>query len=268
MIKRIDTIRFIETKGGHLTAIINNEYSVVKYEDGYKVYPNIAKGKEVEEKLKEEFIEAYHSFVDYKLDQISKAFVEHKKELMRHCQELRDKVKDMTPYDLCEANDINYCETAKHWSDLHEGRSGFAIIIDNDETYRLIQEAEIVNKWEGNFGEIKHRAGEHHSTFIDYYSIENFRNSCKNRFESFFWRDKDTEKEYCLERIKGCTDIDEVKKTIDDCENIEPGYYSAGDVFICGEVDDDFWGYNEDVYSYGFGYNFKTKKEFYDGKEE
>jgi len=271
----IQQIRIIKTKGNHLAAIINEKFSVVKNEGRtppYNMYPNISKGSDIEQtaELISEFTAAFNLIqegIEATNEKIRLAKAEAEK---LRIQNIKESVKGMTPQEFADSFDISVRETAKHWSDLHEGRSSFAFIIASDETLELVQIAEKVNNWGGEFGELKHRDGEHHSNFSNVYDIEDYRKNCESYFsEKYFAKSKEIEEDGFLERIKDADSIEEIRDLMKEYDEIEEGYYSAGGSLVYEGFDfSDFWGYGYDVYAYDFGYKLPSKKVFYEGVEE
>jgi hypothetical protein len=184
-------------------------------------------------------------------------------------QKIKERVAGLTPQEFADYSGIKSAETAIHWSDLYEGRSSFAFIIDNKEDYELLQIAISENDWDGEFGELCNRDGEHHHTFNSVYDLDDYRKNCKNYFsEKYFVISKETEEETYLEKIKECDLMSDILELTKEYEQIEEGYYSNGESLVCGLDFSDFWGYYYDVYSHSFGYKFQSKEIFYTGIEK
>jgi hypothetical protein len=116
----------------------------------------------------------------------------------------------------------------------------------------------------GEFGELRNRAGEHHHTFNSCYSLKDYQRGLKLHFSSdkFFYKSQETEQEMYLEKIKEVEDIDEVKKLINEFDEIESGYYDCNGNLEMSEKElesEELTGYNYDVYNYNFGFNFESK---------
>ena len=266
MIKTVSKIEFLISKGGHTTAIINGEYSVVKNltkEPIYTVYKNVANGSKIDSTIDLilEFSEAFknHFFEAEKRKQ-ERQIIEEEQE--------KDYMLGTTPQDFANDYDLIVVETASHWNDLYSGRSSFAILINSHEDYRLVQKIAELNNWEGEFGETKNRAGEHHRTFSRYYDLEDYQKKVERYFdENFNYRSQDSEAEWFLERIKEAEDMDEAIELTDKFKNLEEGYYIDGwdsPEFVGSDFSNCF-GYNYDVYGYNFAYNLHSKEVFYDG---
>jgi len=271
----IQEIRVIRTKGGHLAAIVNGKFSVVKNEDKvppYNMYPNITKGSVIEQtaELIAEFTAAFNSIQEEKEKAMEQKRKQEAEAERLRIQNIEESVKGMTPQDFADSFDISVKETARHWSDLHNGRSSFAFIISDDQTLELVQIAESVNGWAGEYGELKHRDGEHHSNFSSVYDIEYYRKNCEQYFcEKYFSRSKETEEDGYFERMQNAESIEEIRDLMKEYDEIEEGYYSAGGSLVYEGFDfSDFWGYSYDVYGYCFGYKLPSKKVFYEGVEE
>lgn len=271
---KVQKIFFVKTKGGHIAAIVNGQFTVVKNEEKtpiYNVYQNVAGGSHVEptEDLINEFSTAFIDYQEEKERALEQKRLEAARIERERIQGIEKSVAGMTPNDFCECYSIKATETARHWSDLYEGRSSFAFIIDNDTDLELVEIASEVNKWGGEFGELKRRDGEHHSTFSSVYDLHDYRKNCENYFsEQYFYRDKETEHETFLDRIKEAESMDDIRNIMTEYDNIEDGYYSNGGSLVVGGNFTDFWGYYYDVYSYSFGYKLPSKAVFYDGIEE
>ena len=270
--KTINSILFVITKSGYTSAIINNQFSVVKKESGYNVYQNISRGTFLEStpELIQEFTAQFTMFHEAK----EKAREDARKEAARIEQEriakIESEVSGMSPQDFGDYTGIKSIETASHWSDLYEGRSSFAFIIDNDEDLELLEIAERVNNWGGEFGELSNRAGEHHYKFNSVYDLNTFRKDCERYFDDkYIQKSKEIEHDYFLERVKEAESMDDVQTIMDEYNGIEEGYYSEGASLVMEGFDfSSFWGYGYDVHSYYFGYRLPSKDIFYNGVEE
>lgn len=176
---------FLITKGGHLGAIINNIYTVVKNiekEPIYTVYNNLAKGNysEGSEELKQEFTAAFLNHFK-EIERKNKAYQKAVQEAeLARIKGIEEIVKGMTPQEVAEYYDLEICETAGHWNDLYTGRSSFALKISSAEENEIVEIAGEINNWSGEFGELINRAGEHHHNFSGVYSLEDYRQNCRN----------------------------------------------------------------------------------------
>lgn len=273
--KTINSIRFTQTKGGHMAAIINNELSVVRNpekEPAYCMYNNISKGIDIEAtpELIEEFTIQFQTIEKRNEDEREERRQAALESERKRIQDLEDFVKGMTPQDFGEAFNIKSVETASHWSDLHEGRSSFALIVSGDKELEAIEIAIRVNDWAGDYGELCNRAGEHHHTFSSVYDLKDYRRNVENYFdEKYFLRTRDNEEESFIERVKEADSMEEVADLVNEFNNLEEGYYSAGGSLVYeGVTFENFWGYYYDVYSYSFGFKFSSKDIYYNGTEE
>ena len=271
----VQTISFLRTKGGHTAAIINNQFSVVQNlekEPVFTVYQNLSNGIAVEAtpELIKTFTEAFLNHHKEKAEREEAKRKEAEQEELKRIQEITDTVRGMTPQEVADYYNFSTVETAGHWNDLYSGKSGFAILINSHEENEIIQIASDLNDWTGEFGETKNRAGEHHHNFSSVYNLEDYQKNVENYFgDKYFYKDQETEEEYFLEKIKEADDMDEVLKLTKEFQDIEPGYYQNGEYLIYeGNDFKNFFGYNYDVYSYNFAYNFPSKRYFYDGPEQ
>lgn len=272
--KTINSIRFTQTKGGHLAAIINNKLSVVRNlekEPSYCMYNNISKGIDIEAtpELIEEFTIQFQIIEKRNEDEREERRQAALQAERKRIQDLEDFIKGMTPQDFGEAFHLKTVETASHWSDLYEGRSSFALIVSSDEELEALEIAIWVNDWAGDYGELCNRAGEHHHTFNSVYDLKDYRRNVENYFgEKYFLRTRDNEEESFFERVKEADSMEEVADLVSEFNNLEEGYYSAGGSLVYEGVSfENFWGYYYDVYSYSFGFKFSSKDIYYNGIE-
>lgn len=271
----IQEIKIIRTKGGHLAAIVNGMFSVVKNEEktpAYNMYPNVAKGSEIEQtsELIAEFTAAFNSIQEGKEATIEQVKAEIAEAERLRIQKIEESVKGMTPSEFSDSFGVKVQETASHWNDLYNGRSSFAFIIDDNETLELVEIAETVNNWGGEYGELCRRDGEHHSTFSSVYDLKSYRKNCEKYFdEKYFAKSKEIEEDSFLERMKDAESIDEIREAMNEYDEMEEGYYSCGGSLVYEGFDfSNFWGYYYDVYGYSFGYKLPSKSVFYEGVEE
>ena len=159
-------------------------------------------------------------------------------------------------------------DTANHWSDLYEGRSKTAILISNRREFEIVEILQRIHNVSGEFGEAKRRDGEQHSVFYKIYGgLEGYQDSCKKHFygDKYFYKSKNDEQEFYLERIKEADSIDDVREILKSFDDIEDGTYDCnGNLIISDETlnDSDFTGYYEDVYRYSFAFEFENTKSF------
>lgn len=190
-----------------------------------------------------------------------------KKERLQKLEE--DILECETPSELADKFSFKMVETAGHWSDLYEGRSSYAVLLEDRQDYEVMEMAVELLGIEGEFGECKNRAGEHHHTFSRCYSLEDYQEGCIRHFQGdhYFYKGQDeSEEEYVLERIKdSANSLDDVREILKDYDELETGYYDCnGRLMMLEETldDPDFSGYGEDVYSYQFGFRFQFKYKF------
>lgn len=268
----VQTISFVKTKGGHIGAIINNQFSVVqnlRKEPEFTVYENRANGTTIAEtpELIKTFTEAFLDHFKKKAEREEAQRREAEEKERERIQGIKDVVQGMTPQDVASYYNLSTAETAGHWNDLYSGKSSFAILINSHEENEIIQIAANVNNWLGEFGETKHRAGEHHSNFSGVYDLEAYQNNVESYFgDKYFYKDQETEKEYFLEIIKEAEDMETVLELTEEFNELQPGYYVNGEYLVYeGNDFSNFFGYSYDVYEHNFAYNFPSKKFFYDG---
>ena len=267
----INSISFVR-KGERISAIINNEFSVVLIDGKFNVYHNISRGASFEatqEQIKQ-FSEAFIANQVAREKAREDARIEAARIERERIEAIKESVTGLTPQDFEREFGIKAVETASHWSDLYEGRSSFAFIISSDKELELLETAISVNKWEGEFGELCNRAGEHHHTFSSVYDLADYRKNCQNYFgEKYFAKDKENEHDYYMERVQNAESLDDVRDILNEFDELVEGYYSCGGSLVKEGLDfDDFWGYYYDVYGYSFGYRLPSKDCYYNGFEE
>jgi len=260
----------IKTKKGYIAVRIEDENaSIVLVNDKYNVYLSPTSGNICEDQNGQEpFIEAYIDFKDKKeADRLAKI------EAVRIAEEKRiSDIKECAltctdPYELTEKFRFDFIETARHWSDLYEERSGLAIIINSRRAFENFEVIKSTLNIQGEYVELCHRDGEHHSTSNHVYDLDTYQNNLRTHFngDNYFYKSKDSEKELYLEKIKECEDIESIEKLLNEYNDIEAGYYDCnGNLEILEEKleDDNITGYIDDVYSYSFGFKFNFKHSF------
>lgn len=267
----INSISFVR-KGERISAIINNEFSVVLIDGKFNVYHNTSRGVDMEAtpELIQQFSDAFIANQEAREKAREDARIEAARIERERIEAIKESVTGLTPQDFEREFGIKAVETASHWSDLYEGRSSLAFIISSDKELELLETAISVNNWEGKFGELCNRAGEHHHTFSSVYDLADYRKNCERYFDDkYFAKSKEIEHDSYLERIKEAEDIDDVRTLLAEFDSIEEGYYSCGGSLVKEGFDfDDFWGYYYDVYSYSFCYKLPSKDFYYNGFEE
>lgn len=267
----INSISFVR-KGERISAIINNEFSVVLIDGKFNVYHNTSRGVDMEAtpELIQQFSDAFIANQEAREKAREDARIEAARIERERIDSIKESVTGLTPQDFEREFGIEAVETASHWSDLYEGRSSLAFIISSDKELELLETAISVNNWEGEFGELCNRDGEHHHTFNSVYSLADYRKNCQNYFgEKYFAKDKENEHDYYMERVQNAESLDDVRTLLAEFDSIEEGYYCCGGSLVKEGFDfDDFWGYYYDVYSYSFGYKLPSKDFYYNGFEE
>lgn len=177
------------------------------------------------------------------------------------------------PRDLADRFKLSVVELASHWSDLYEGRSTIGILISDAKENEILELAKEIHGIDGCFGEARRRDGEHHSTFSETYDLASYQEGCKKHFngDNYFYKSQESEKEFYLEQIKQCEDIEEVQALIKDYEELEAGYYDCNGNLEISEKqlnNPDFTGYSEDVYSYSFCFKFWQGNNWKEEDEE
>lgn len=269
----------IITKSGYAAVVIDNEMSIVKKGDQFFFYPNVTNGAISEDQDCQEFLLAYENhkkeLATKKEAEIQAARIKEEERISA----LKKEIEECTsPVELAERFDLKIVETANHWSDLYEGRSSYAVAISDRKEYEIMSFAKDILNIDGEFGEIRNRAGEHHSTFSRMYnaSLEDYQEALKRHFsgDKFFYRDQETESSFYCERIEEIMNDDDldfeekleaVEEIIDEKNKLVNGYYDCnGNLEISNEDlnDPDRSGYYHDVYSYSFAFRFDHKDSF------
>jgi hypothetical protein len=220
------------------------------------------------------FIDAFEKFL---LDK-EKAKTEREKAAReaeeKRIQELKAEIKEcQTPKELADRFKLSVVELASHWSDLYEGRSTIGILISDAKENEILELAKDIHDIDGCFGEARRRDGEHHSTFSEVYDLASYQEGCKKHFNgnNYFYKSQESEKEFYLEQVKECEDIEEVQALIKSYEELEAGYYDCnGNLEIEEEKLEsaDFTGYYEDVYSYSFCFKFWQGNKWKEEEDE
>jgi hypothetical protein len=269
------TTRKVITKGGHEAVIINNETSIVKKENQFFVYPNVTNGKEAENQDCTEFLEAYENWKADKAAEAAKKIADTKQAEENRIASIKQRILTCeTPEELAQEFDLSLIETAGHWNQLYTGESRYAVCIGSKEEAEIMEIAKDLLDIEGEFGEAKNRAGEHHSTFSSCYDLKDFQENCKRRFRGnkYFYKSEETESDFILREIKeSAQTIDDVKDLLKALDKIEDGYYdcNGGLVILESELESaDFTGYSEDVYTYSFCFRFEHNFKFNDKETE
>jgi hypothetical protein len=261
----------IITKKGYTAVIIEDEFtSIVLVNGNYNIYLNSPTyGKPCEDQSGQEpFIKAYEDFKNKKeserLEKIEIARIAEEKRI----QEIKDTALQCeSPSELIDSFNLTIVETASHWSDLYEGRSGYAIKINSRQEFEDFEIIKNILNINGEYVELRNRAGEHHCTSNSQYDLDSYQKALKNHFngDHFFFSSKETEHDLYLEKIKEADDIEEIESILKDYNKIETGYYDCNGNLEMLEEDlesDNITGYRYDVYSYFFGFEFTNKNSF------
>jgi len=230
----------------------------------------VNKGQELWPHEKEqEFIEAYHSFIKERNERLAREKQEAIDKENNRIAELRARIEECScPEELCDNFNLTMVETAGHWSDLYEGRSGKAILISNREEFEIVDFAVSIHGAEGEYGEARRRDGEHHSTLsTGFRDLEDYQKALRRHFEGdkFFYRSQETDAEFYMEQIKNADDMEEIESLVDKYKELEAGYYDCNGNLEMSEDDlndPDRSGYRYDVYSYSFCFALENKREW------
>lgn len=267
----INSISFVR-KGERISAIINNEFSVVLIDGKFNVYHNTSRGVDMEAtpELIKQFSDAFIANQEAREKARKDARIEAARIERERIEAIKESVTGLTPQDFEREFGIKAVETASHWSDLYEGRSTFSFLIGDDKKMEILEIAISANHWEGGFGELCKRDGEHHHTFNSVYNLEDYRKNCQNYFgEKYFAKDKENEHDYYMERVQNAESLDDVRDILNEFDELVEGYYSCGGSLVKEGLDfDDFWGYSYDVYAYSFGFCLSSTAPYYNGVEE
>lgn len=259
----------ITTKKGYTAVIINDDTTIVNKENEYFVYPNVANGIVSEDQSGiQPFIDFYEKGINDKKIEAEKIAEEKRLYEEERIKEIEKRIETCeTPVELANEFGLTIVETASHWSDLYEGRSGYAIKIGSLEECEIVEMAVKKLNIDGEFGELKNRAGEHHNTFSSVYDLKDYQEGIKRYFygDKFFVKTKESEEDFILEQIKESDDLDEIRSIITNYDEMEEGVYDCnGNLEITTEdlESPELLGYSYDVYTYCFGFQFEHKYSF------
>lgn len=267
------THQLITTNAGVTACKITDGYKIVTIfhnNDGTMYHcKNHAKGKEIEGDA-EIFLDYYAVLLKRECDKIESERKKSEEIENVRIEELKKAIlfcKDMNIYEFSKQFGLTKVETANHWDDLYSGKSMNAVLMSDRMEYEIMQTAIDLLGIEGEYGECRHRAGEHHQTFYPIYGgIEAYQRACKDHFngDKFFYRSEETETESILERIKDAESIDEVRALLNGLDEViaNEGYYDCNGNIEMLDKDlnsPDFTGYSSDVYSYSFAFQFSHK---------
>jgi hypothetical protein len=216
-----------------------------------------------------EFIAFFEKTMKNRKEEAERKQQEAKEAEEKRINGLKDRIASCEmPVELATEFGLEFAETAGHWSDLYEGRSGYAVLIRNLEEYEIVQLAIVMHNIEGSWGECKHRAGEHHHNFSNMYGdLSDYQENVKRYYngDGFFYRSKDSESEYYLEQIKEMDDMEEIAEKVKEWQKIEAGYYDChGNLEISEDAleSPELTGHCYDVYSYTYAFGFAYKNTF------
>jgi hypothetical protein len=160
-------------------------------------------------------------------------------------------------------------ETAGHWNELYTGDSRVAVLLSTREDVEIMEIAQRILNINGDYGEACNRAGEHHHTFRQFSSLDDYQECIRKWFdEKYFYRDADTEIESVCELVKEAAEDKNIKliqKIMNEYNELIPGYYSCGETLVCeaGDINSkEFTGYDYDVFTYRFGFKFENNNNF------
>lgn len=260
----------IKTAKGYTCVILNNEISIVQKGDQLFFYPNISNGTPCDDQTgTEPFIEAYNAQIQAKqAKRQADIEIAQEKELQR-IADLKERIANCdTPKDLAEEFDLATVELASHWSDCHEGRSRLGILISSRAEDEIMSLAIDIHDADGDYGEARHRAGEHHSTFSGpIYSLDEYQKGLKRHFngDKYFYKSQEVDKDFYCEQIAeaaGDNDMNKAQDLIKSFNDIEAGYYDCNGSMQMPEAtleSDEITGYDYDVYSFSFCYRFNIR---------
>lgn len=245
---------------------LNGQFSVHPYETGVWFPANQAELEFSEAP----FLEAYEKHVAAKE-------AEAKEIEQKRIYGLRKAIASCpTPEYLIDTFSLTCVETADHWDQLYKGTSRQAIAIADRAEKEIIDLAIEIHRWEGDFGSLKHRAGEpHHKFFRDncLQSLGDYQEACKDHFsgDKYFYKSQESEEEFLLEQITEAESIKKVRCLLADFDELIAGYYDCSESLIISDADlndPDFAGYEEDVYKYNYGFGFKTDSRWTEEVQE
>lgn len=263
---------------------------IVKNEKGFAVF-NFTGTKELPEtspllKFDEsEHINYYNEWKERKEKERQEAEELARQTEIQRIEKLKAEILNCeSPLELAEYFDLGTVETANHWNELYTGKSRMAILINDRKDYEILKLAVEIHGAEGEFGECKNRAGEHHHTFNSYYDLEDYQERCKTHFNgnNYFFKSRETEAEFYTETLIKETilededltadeKMEEIKKAVAEWEEIEEGYYDCnGNLEMLESTlnDADLTGYSEDVYTYRFAFKCEFKNKWKAAVEE
>jgi hypothetical protein len=260
----------IKTTNGYDAVIIDDRYTVVLKENGFLFFDNVNNGTPCEDQTGiQPFIDA---FIEWQNKREEKRIAEIEAKRIaeeKRINELKDRIlKCGTPAELAEEFNFQLIETAKHWSDLFEGRSSYAIKITSLVEYEIMQLTKELHSIEGEWGELCRRDGEHHSTFKYHYDLESYQKALHDHFNGndFFYHSQETEAEEMLRQIKeDAESMEDIREIFKKYDELKSGYYDCNGNLEMLESDlesESLTGYRYDVYSYDFGFRFFNKYSF------
>lgn len=260
----------ITTPKGYTAVIIDGKFTVVKKENDYLFFENANNGIACADQTGQEpFISAFNEWQKKREQKIKDDLFQKELTEQNRISDLKTRIlKCETPLELAEEFNFKIIETAGHWSDLYEGRSGYAVFIDNLKDYEIMQLAKELNEIKGEWGELCHRDGEHHHKFSFQYDLESYQKSLHDHFNGndYFYHSQETEADELLRQIKEDAEgIEDVRAILKQYDNLEAGYYDCNGNLQMLESDlesKSLTGYRYDVYSFCFGFKFENKESF------
>jgi hypothetical protein len=260
----------ITTPKGYTAVIIDGKFTVVKKENDYLFFENANNGIAcADQKGQEPFINAFNEWQIKRAQKIKDDLFQKELIEQNRISDLKTRIlKCETPLELAEEFNLKIVETAGHWSDLYEGRSGYAVFIDNLKNYEIMQLAKELHSIEGEWGELCRRDGEHHSTFKYHYDLESYQKALHDHFNGndFFYHSQETEAEEMLRQIKeDAESMEDIREIFKKYDELKSGYYDCNGNLEMLESDlesESLTGYRYDVYSYDFGFRFFNKYSF------
>ena len=260
----------ILTKKGYTAVTIDDEFSSIVLVNGeYHIYLNSPTyGKPCEDQSGQEpFIKAYEDFKAKKEAEKLEKIEEQRKAEEKRVNDIKERALGCeSPVELVNEFGYTSVETASHWSDLYEGRSGYAIKLDSRQEFEDFEIIRETLNIEGDYVELRNRAGEHHCTADRVFDLNSYQKALRNHFsDKYFYKSQETDHDFYFEKIKEAEDIEEVEEILKNYNDITAGYYDCNGNLEIEEEEvesDDLTGYVYDVYSYSFGFAFEYKNSF------
>lgn len=218
------------------------------------------------------FIDAFNNYQQEKETARIKKQYEAIEAEEKRVSELKARIERCeTPIELVQEFRLTWVETAGHWSDLYEERSGHAILIGNREEKEIVDMAIDIHGAEGEWGESRNRAGEHHNTFSSFYcpELNDYQEALQRHFsgDHYFYKSQEDDSDFYLNTVikdimededkSDFEKLEAIKESITNWEEIEAGYYDCNGNLEMSEKDlkdADITGYTDDVYTFNYAF--------------